>query len=1294
MSGSGQYQTVFYNYTTATQSVFISSNYGANWNNTVTQLNLPYAMSLVMSYSGQYQTMSIHPNTIYRSSDYGNNWSSYSFPDSFMINSYNLAMSIDGQIQYMVAFKQYYKSIFLYKSTNYGITWSLANDLLLTQNATTSSIINISTNFNTQYVSIILNYSITSLNNKIYVSSDGGSNFTTITLPNSNVTYINLYRIKMDITGKYQVIGGTRQDVINSKVMYVPYIVVSSDYGVSWPTVLKNTNISHLNATAPIISMDMSMYGNSVMCINSTGASLLTMKTDILVNNNSININGAIINITQPNNQGSLLVSGTTGTGLLSQGTSGQLMVSGGANANPSWLSSGTSGQLLVSNGTNANPTWLTPLPVISAPVMPQTYLANLESNSWINSDSTNGIAVLQICISASGQYQGIATVSSILMSNNYGIRGSWNIITDSLFAGKTFTGIAMSASGQYVTAVSSASGIYASTNYGVLGSWYQLNSNNNIPLNTNSTGIAVSASQQYQAFSSGTGVYISSNYGQNWSFSSATSSAQSWAGISMSGTGQYIFVANSNGSCYASSDYGNTFPQSSINNSCNTGRMSSSGQIQLTVTTGNKLFISYNFGQTWSQITYFNDINVSDCAISSTGQYITVVSYQDIPYFSNDFGNTWIINYNTSGGYNHIAMSANGQYQTMSDGNGQIYISAFNLNLGKINVASIQNLSFTQKSQSTFNGLQGTVSGSFYYKTSDSCKYQVVSYEGKVYLSDNFGQSFPQITNSNLFPTGTNYPYPYDNNLIFINDVAISRNGQYISLAVTDASPYSSSGYTGNSGFGGLFSSSDWGVNFTYAAGGGYTRVGMSKNGKYQTAFLLRFWEPPGGALFKSSSFGATGSWGLVPNVPINNAFSTIAISETGKYQAVVGGKITYSNSNSTSSIDVEYIYYSRISSGSVTRYNTNKRYHTFESTRINYYIITGTFGIYVSSDYGITWTFNSLGNAFGMYSITMSEDGKYIYAGTSVSSYLYKSDNYGASFNSYQTFGWSGGSAITNIIVSSSGQYVLVSTVEGANGYLYASNNYGQSFSYTGQQTTQFGGINVSNYIDCLSMGPNPNKSLNVLISETTSTSVDNGKENITLSLKINCVYIGFNTQTNVPATGTYFISNPNGYNLIPQYLNCLLLAMSSNGLNYYIITNKGLLYNYTCLTPAKTFVIDHPINENKYLVHACLEGPESGVYYRGKGTIVNNEYVDIFLPDYVEALAYEFTIQITPIYKGENKNYILFCSEVECNKFSVYGENGDFYWIVYGKRSDIEVDPNKEDIIVKGNGPYKWF
>ena len=121
-------------------------------------------------------------------------------------------------------------------------------------------------------------------------------------------------------------------------------------------------------------------------------------------------------------------------------------------------------------------------------------------------------------------------------------------------------------------------------------------------------------------------------------------------------------------------------------------------------------------------------------------------------------------------------------------------------------------------------------------------------------------------------------------------------------------------------------------------------------------------------------------------------------------------------------------------------------------------------------------------------------------------------------------------------------------------------------------------------------------------------------------------------------------------------------------------------------------KTFVINHPTNSEKFLVHGCLEGPEAGVYYRGKGEIINSECVEIDLPLYVENLASEFTVQITPIYSG--KIVSLNCGEVENNKFKVYGENAKFHWCVHGKRHDIEVEPNKNSVDVKGYGPYLYI
>jgi hypothetical protein len=125
------------------------------------------------------------------------------------------------------------------------------------------------------------------------------------------------------------------------------------------------------------------------------------------------------------------------------------------------------------------------------------------------------------------------------------------------------------------------------------------------------------------------------------------------------------------------------------------------------------------------------------------------------------------------------------------------------------------------------------------------------------------------------------------------------------------------------------------------------------------------------------------------------------------------------------------------------------------------------------------------------------------------------------------------------------------------------------------------------------------------------------------------------------------------------------------------------------------AKTFVIDHPNEDNKFLVHACLEGPEAGVYYRGKARIVNGECVTVQLPSYVDKLAKNFTVHITPIYEEATKgvDHLLKTTEVTGNQFRVYGKDGPFFWIVYGERLAINTEPDKSTP-VQGSGPYKWI
>lgn len=195
------------------------------------------------------------------------------------------------------------------------------------------------------------------------------------------------------------------------------------------------------------------------------------------------------------------------------------------------------------------------------------------------------------------------------------------------------------------------------------------------------------------------------------------------------------------------------------------------------------------------------------------------------------------------------------------------------------------------------------------------------------------------------------------------------------------------------------------------------------------------------------------------------------------------------------------------------------------------------------------------------------------------------------------------------------------------------------------------------------------------------------------------INSIAIGKNAGK-TGQTASSIVINASGNVLNTEGVTgCFINPIRSNGTPIagsagalqYNITSGEITHNST-----KSFVIDHPIHPHKYLVHACLEGPESGVYYRGKGEIVNGTSVDVQLPAYVGALCpgTVFTVQVTHIYDGRVKMFSASEVNLATNSFRVYGENGRFNWLVHGKRFDIEVEPNKADVNLHGDGPYTYL
>ena len=119
------------------------------------------------------------------------------------------------------------------------------------------------------------------------------------------------------------------------------------------------------------------------------------------------------------------------------------------------------------------------------------------------------------------------------------------------------------------------------------------------------------------------------------------------------------------------------------------------------------------------------------------------------------------------------------------------------------------------------------------------------------------------------------------------------------------------------------------------------------------------------------------------------------------------------------------------------------------------------------------------------------------------------------------------------------------------------------------------------------------------------------------------------------------------------------------------------------------SKLFDIKHPTKgEGHRLAHACLEGPELGVYYRGRLTGSNK----IELPDYWKDLVHEdsITVQLQPI--GDRHfhlNVVSFTNESVIIK-EADDKPIDCFYHVYAERKDIDklvVEYEGDEIMEQG-------
>lgn len=114
---------------------------------------------------------------------------------------------------------------------------------------------------------------------------------------------------------------------------------------------------------------------------------------------------------------------------------------------------------------------------------------------------------------------------------------------------------------------------------------------------------------------------------------------------------------------------------------------------------------------------------------------------------------------------------------------------------------------------------------------------------------------------------------------------------------------------------------------------------------------------------------------------------------------------------------------------------------------------------------------------------------------------------------------------------------------------------------------------------------------------------------------------------------------------------------------------VTGNLAVTPYVVTAALKAFDIEHPTIQGKRLQYACLEGPEAGVYVRGKtseGTIP--------LPDYWSGLVDEktITVHLTPT----NMDQTLVVNNVNGLTIQVLGNHRlPYYYYVMAERKDID-------------------
>jgi photosystem II stability/assembly factor-like uncharacterized protein len=392
-----------------------------------------------------------------------------------------------------------------------------------------------------------------------------------------------------------------------------------------------------------------------------------------------------------------------------------------------------------------------------------------------------------------------------------------------------------------------------------------------------------------------------SPNYIYSWELGTIYATFKTLESITCSSSGQYVFACANPGNIYVSSNYGSTFSQYAPSNTWKCVKCSSSGKYVFACVQNGPIYASSNYGVTWMQITTssitYKGSALSNIICSRDGSKIWIAKLNDTIYSNN---------------INSIDLLNVIKPKSIINGNESTTLTGYQFPLITFNTGKTWT-EITTTGYSRYNASAISYTGQFAV---------VAIWEGGIYYSNDYGSNWAVSTApnpaywrglcmsydgkcaygclssvNNIWGVYYSYDYGYTWTASTTQPSGVTQTtGQLYSIACSDNGKYVVCTVYGDR----IYWSSNYGRDFvpsTAIGGASFSsstlnmRACMSGNGKYGIAGDLAT-SGTGGRLYRTINYGV--SWSIVTTQPPRK-WSISAMSYSGQ-RAFIG---LYNDSN-----------------------------------------------------------------------------------------------------------------------------------------------------------------------------------------------------------------------------------------------------------------------------------------------------------------------------------------------------------------------------------------------------------